>query len=406
VEKKPVNERWWMGGPQFSARGGSKTRSLGARAWRPCLLALLLGDLAACSLPVKQTAPFNHALNYVPWSELSNSANVPAPFPLQPGMRLSFNAYTGSQLGEAFAVPIPTGYQYDVPSSPLGPADYFFLSYILTAGHIGTAGPNLPGCLAVNIANRITLGAKDHCIDPVQELDNRRAAIPQIAAAMLQSLLLYVVHKDLPTGTPDSAALLKAWTVNVDPDWLGNPNPGDCAGPWQRIAAQAPLGTGNRNVELDLYDWSTPAFTEDPFLDCPNYSANRWYQDDDSVARARGYVTVEIPVHIVGDGATRHVPLYWSYAELEQALSDYTTGAPTYTVKGFRRNVNYLPDVSAVSDKPATKEELTGERGYFTVWFSGTGGAYGAKRYFNATEKDKAAFLVAAGDVIYLKRTH
>jgi hypothetical protein len=383
-------------------------RFSGAQVWQLCLGVLLLGDLAACSIPVKRTGPFNHALDYVPWSAIDGQVNAPPAFQLKPGMRVTFNAYSAYQLGEAFAVPLPAGYQYVVPTSPLGPADYFFLSYVLTAGH-ALEFKNLPGCPALKIGNRIGLNVLDLCIDPVQELDNRQGRVPQIAAAMLQSLALYIMHIDSPTGAPDSAGLLKAWFTSVDQRWLGNPNPSDCVGPWQRIAAQAPFGKGDTNVELDLFDWSTPAFTEDPFLDCGNYSLNRWYQGGagaEAISQARGYVTVEIPVHIVSDAATHHIPMYWSYADLEQALSAYATGAPTHTIKGFRRNKEYLPDPSAVSNNPVLKQDLIGDRDYFTVWFSNMGRSYGAQRNFAAEEKDKAEFLVAPGDVIYIQQAH
>jgi len=313
-----------------------------------------------------------------------------------PGMQITFFSFPSPERGQASSVPGLAEYRWLVPNEHLNTGDYLFLSYIFTAGRLPYVG-NLPGCFDDHGTK-----VRDDCIDPVAEF-NKSVTRPTLAADILHSLGLSVLHADPLHSEQGSAAIVREWMTRVSGKDFDQPTP--CGEPWQIVSAHTPFGlsdgTGPTDVELRFYDWNTAASNDDPFPACDDYGSNMWYQGNySSVFRERGYVTVEVPIRIHRDTEDRQVPVYWSYQDLENSLSDYHNGFCDYRIRGFRRNIEYLPPSFP---KP---NEFAGAEKYFTVWFGYTSAHhYGAHRIFRAGDMKKD-LLVAPGDIVYISRRH
>jgi hypothetical protein len=403
--------------------------------------------LSGCVYLVTDPKPFNKSLNYIPWDKLdssgghsvfippdtaapqdvvdaqrgtgrvlSNALRTPAAslssashvsllrsntadtsgqeLLLQPGMRITFAGFQGSDIGTAWNV--VAQFQWIVPGDNLGPQDYFILSYVLTEGRITFAG-NLPGCPDGNG------GLIQPCIDPMGAFNINPS--PRLALDILHSLGLAVLRTSPFSSDPGTASRVQEWLSGLDSFAQGTTN---CGEPWQVTTAHVPFGKPNAgtskptDVELRIFDWNGSSFNDDPFPACADYGLNHWYVAfGTSVTRSRGFISVDVPIRERKESAHRYVPIYWSYADLERSLAVYPRRRSEYRVVGFRRNLDYLPSFPNVRDP----SELRGSARYFTVWFSYTPlHHHNATRIFQATDSMKEQMLLAPGDVIYISQ--
>jgi hypothetical protein len=350
---------------------------------------------------------FNSGLSYIPFGQQIDAERCGAAgtlagaVSLVPGMRLQINQI--SLMGDStkitdtadpgapsfpsqHIVQAPTVSHFDwvkpEGSSPLSRDDYFFLSYLITAGF-----PLKKSATATYSPSDLlkTLDDKDTAREA---LDSVRVFYTSSSSNQKLNLASASWVKDLMNPTNS--------TASDKPEYLG-----------LTFAAQ----------EVVLFQsWDNAKYSSNP-LDANegNHGQSILFKRDYRIYTGHSLATVDVPVRLNTETISRFVPAYWSIRDLETAYN--------VAIVGVRRNIAFLTEEFKKKYLvPVPDEKELSANGYFTLWFqqpswsetkqSNLWGARGyialpkvAKGNTLVLDETKKEMLLAPGDVLIVGRT-
>jgi hypothetical protein len=294
--------------------------------------------------PVNKPYGLNHSLGYLPWTQLldglaewdrgfirdqcigqnESPANT---IRLIPGMKLVVDDSSVLTLGANRNIPGIARYEWIVPADSFGPADYFFLSYLLMSCQLDPSPDGKPQDLVAKMwATAAQLATNSGNL--AQQLSDL------LVKTFLPSLQMVHVRAGEWSGAPGTASRVREWLTQPSAADLGPTVYKSPFNPTQTLQAQIPIDTGGgvQNVGISAFRSGSAFFLDSvPAPPGPQPPPNAWYTNIKNINFRRQRLEVHIPVRasqsIPGASSGWHyVPVHWSIADFEKDIGIKTSG--------------------------------------------------------------------------------
>lgn len=286
-------------------------------------------------------------------------------------MRLTFHTTSLAPLGSNSLMPRLSKFEWIVPRDRFTPDDYFVIGYLIAT----SARPD-----QLNDIDLLSGIAGDLPADPdFYSAINRRIYVPLIKSLKWQSSA-----RMLGVLCPTTPQLRQAIATPLKTDF------------------DEPLtGTSQLQFKVDgkefNYGGGSAAYANTDVQGTTTTPASPWFRP--SAIGGRVLVTVDIPVRILPETASRFVPVHTSVADLESELG--------VNVAGIRRSREFIKAIQVENQLfGEERDSVISDDQYFTIWFDHwRGWARHEKTHALVTRKiDKNNVLLAPGDVIVLEQ--
>lgn len=296
------------------------------------------------SQPVNKSYGLNHSLGYLPWTQLldgitewdrgfirdrciSLNESPANTIKLIRGMKLVVEDSSVIAQGRNLNVPGIARYEWVVPSDSFGPADYFFLSYLLMSCQPDPSPDGKPQDLVEKMwATAAQWAAKPGSLS--QQLSDL------LMKTFIPSLQMVHVRAGEWSEAAGTASRVREWltqpsAIDLGPAYLKSP-----FNPIQTLQAQIPIdmGGGVQNVGISAFRTGSAFFLDNvPAPPGPLPPPNAWFNNIKNINLRRQRLELFIPVRASQSipGASsgwQYVPVHWSIADFEKDVGIKTSG--------------------------------------------------------------------------------